>query len=1060
MVGSAENPFEKLDSYDLNHLISHLEAAGIIDEIHKILLQASRGNNAWYEIKEQAGYIDSFLSDVEIAQKLAKEKNFNYLSPNCLGLQLRYALIMVSVESRFKSISPEVLFKLVQDKVWSIEKALGVCQQFPSEAERTKGFLHLSSLLSENFLIEKWYEIKKNYTSTEHYTLIPAIASQLIELGKVNLASELINLIAKKELNANKRDAFYFELVPKLIERSNYDLVIVTIELIKNDSLKSQAIVKAEPRFPEIMLDKLIVQAFQIADDKALELAIEPLVARFIQLREYEQALGLAFRLKGFKRLNLLLTLAPYFHEEFVFREFVSTFPTIQNSFWRFILNIAFYLFTNDLRIKQFLLQQMSEAFQGEVEKNPIVLELIPYFPKGILEAIAPALLDITSIIEVKALNPYNSTLSDLSEKQVLVPNKHLQMWSEYWQRLPNSYIYKLESQLLELKETFGLFGFSFNLSLNPLLNEIQNFTNEHSSNGKIPQINEQIKNNELCLLLRLNDQLEEKHVSQYLNNYCVSTVNDVHLFSKTISTVRHMLKGADRAKLLISLTPFLSTKSSFFELIAASLGWEKQGWYSYRQQDIEQYDNIPNFSSKPSEIIKQNHEISLNELENIQHIGDSHKIVELLIILSTQISAFTIPLKLIQNVLSDIQTVEKENEKVDIIALMIDELPTSDLVMAIKTVKVDNQTKIFELVNEATKRAKASQKDEALLGYLAPDFPDLILDNAVSFAFDSENKPRINSLILNLSMDQITDLLERLHHFKSLPFYLLEIASKTNKEIKLKIISGVALYFGGRFRMRLNHLLFLLKLYFHRSRQLSVRAVSFGFAKTKEGLLLGVRIIFTAMVLFIRVSKYLTNIIFKLFRGLFEIVLLLPKLVLAYLDLIREEGVAFIPKMFVFFLIPIIAGLVIGFLFIIIRVWQGLVKAARNFGEIGMIWRARPKQVAEEVHSEITIVETTKNSPPYTLADLQTELQRNNRKDSKLYRVVEGFTLSSEPNLTEAWLGNRSNLGILDNLAKDSRVSLLNDIQILIPYIKAVGGEDALKELCKSISDVGQWWE
>jgi hypothetical protein len=162
--------------YGLRHLAAHLEEAGRIDDLHRLLrvehttteqvtehktmlpnwldhfLRRKRTRTVistithhyltWYTAREQAGDTAGFLDDLARTWRLAEESG-------AVGLQCRYALIMVSLNSLATNIFPALLIALVEKKVWNTEQALAHVQGIPYPRQRVEALIGLASYLPE-----------------------------------------------------------------------------------------------------------------------------------------------------------------------------------------------------------------------------------------------------------------------------------------------------------------------------------------------------------------------------------------------------------------------------------------------------------------------------------------------------------------------------------------------------------------------------------------------------------------------------------------------------------------------------------------------------------------------------------------------------------------------------------------------------------------------------------------------------------------------------------------------------------------------------------------------
>lgn len=130
------------DGYPLRHLVTHLEHAGRIDDLHTLLTReyassTGRIHNVWYQAHDHAGTANTYLANIIRAQELARADTDRYLATGQatphLGLELLYTLMASSV-SRLLVAAPdspihdstliELIPHLVKTGLWPTQRAL------------------------------------------------------------------------------------------------------------------------------------------------------------------------------------------------------------------------------------------------------------------------------------------------------------------------------------------------------------------------------------------------------------------------------------------------------------------------------------------------------------------------------------------------------------------------------------------------------------------------------------------------------------------------------------------------------------------------------------------------------------------------------------------------------------------------------------------------------------------------------------------------------------------------------------------------------------------------
>lgn len=138
------------DSYIHAHLTWHLEKAGWVDEIHKLLREeTSSGRNGWQEACERLGQTAIFVADVARAWRSAEDLFEDHPS-RAISLQCRYALIVSTLNS-LSADSPHSLQGALLQKHVSVAQQ-GLAYALQSSNAETKAILltEISDYLPQN----------------------------------------------------------------------------------------------------------------------------------------------------------------------------------------------------------------------------------------------------------------------------------------------------------------------------------------------------------------------------------------------------------------------------------------------------------------------------------------------------------------------------------------------------------------------------------------------------------------------------------------------------------------------------------------------------------------------------------------------------------------------------------------------------------------------------------------------------------------------------------------------------------------------------------------------
>jgi tetratricopeptide (TPR) repeat protein len=130
MAAPAVNPFAALGEYELRNLVAHLAAAGLVEQLHRVLeLSTAGGRNGWHEARLAHGDSDAYLADVGRAWAVAS-------AAVDVALEVRYALITTTLNSLAQNVPPELLIAALAAGFWSGRRTLAFVTQLQDPAAR------------------------------------------------------------------------------------------------------------------------------------------------------------------------------------------------------------------------------------------------------------------------------------------------------------------------------------------------------------------------------------------------------------------------------------------------------------------------------------------------------------------------------------------------------------------------------------------------------------------------------------------------------------------------------------------------------------------------------------------------------------------------------------------------------------------------------------------------------------------------------------------------------------------------------------------------------------
>ncbi|MEM6503227.1 MAG: NB-ARC domain-containing protein, partial [Cyanobacteria bacterium P01_C01_bin.89] len=145
------------DGYIHGRLTWHMERAGRVREIHRLIRQAREdGRNAWYEACEELGQLTIFVEDVARAWRLAEETyGIIPTEPEGWEWQMWCAFVTVSLNSLVGNVPAELIAALVEKGVWSEARGLAYAMQKRVEWKREEAIAALVPHFSSRELVNE-----------------------------------------------------------------------------------------------------------------------------------------------------------------------------------------------------------------------------------------------------------------------------------------------------------------------------------------------------------------------------------------------------------------------------------------------------------------------------------------------------------------------------------------------------------------------------------------------------------------------------------------------------------------------------------------------------------------------------------------------------------------------------------------------------------------------------------------------------------------------------------------------------------------------------------------
>ena len=242
------------DGYVHQNLVWHLEQAGWVEGIHKLLAETAKsGRNGWYEARERLGQTASYVQDVSRAWGLADANQDKTSIFRIIGWQCRYALIVASLNSLAKNLPPALLVALVRKKVWTPEQGVTYALQIPD--------------------LQQKVEVIRQLTELENY--LPAPLKQKILQAALKAAVAIKDEYYRAEALSALADKLPESLLPQALEAA----LAIEFEYSRVDALRALA-----DKLPESLFPQALEAALAIKDESYRANALSALVPYLSQM--------------------------------------------------------------------------------------------------------------------------------------------------------------------------------------------------------------------------------------------------------------------------------------------------------------------------------------------------------------------------------------------------------------------------------------------------------------------------------------------------------------------------------------------------------------------------------------------------------------------------------------------------------------------------------------------------------------------------------------------------------------------------------------------------------
>ncbi|MCK4792265.1 MAG: hypothetical protein KAV87_51520 [Desulfobacteraceae bacterium] len=438
------------DEYGLRYLSAHLEFSGQIEALHRLLAsETSDKRNVWYEAKESIGDTEGYFNDIMRAWQLAEKA---YISTaqhaevgRYIGLQIRYALIISSLNSLSTDIPPSLLSALVERGVWSPIQALTKARLKTRSSEKADALTKLAPHLSEPLLKSALQIAQAIQGQRERGAALAGLIPWLAELGH---AQEALNITRAIDYQFH-RAAALVGLVRHLPLSLLPEAQQIAIELeFAGD--RAKALTAIAPRLSDPLKTEILRKALESVR------AIEPKpwgedsqkVIALIALASHlngpllHEALGIAYKIHyGFERGKALAGLIPRLAKLGHTQEALNKTRSLEFAGDRAKALTAIAPRLKD-PLKTEILREALESIraieplpwsEGTEKKIGTLIALVPHLPPSLLPDVGQIVQELQYASDrTIALSAIASHLSDPLKSEVLKDAPELETLAEH----------------------------------------------------------------------------------------------------------------------------------------------------------------------------------------------------------------------------------------------------------------------------------------------------------------------------------------------------------------------------------------------------------------------------------------------------------------------------------------------------------------------------------------------------------------------------------------------------------------------------------------------------
>jgi tetratricopeptide (TPR) repeat protein len=291
---------EELDDYGRRHLAEHLERAGRVDELHRLLRLERRiggfesgtasAENAWYVARERVGQTEGYMNDLARAARLVQVPDKSDVEPSRsnlpIGLGIRYALMATSLRSLAWHIPPALIAALVEKRVWLASQGVAYARLLPP-MQRIEALLRVGSQLDYDEREAILREARDTARGIGHVRIrshaLESMVRRLVETDHISEALEVTREIEDVWVQA----CSLVSLAPRLADASQVDEALAVTRAIELGWVRAYVLAALGK------VDEALVLARGVESEEARAQALESMAPHLVEEIQVEEVMAL-----------------------------------------------------------------------------------------------------------------------------------------------------------------------------------------------------------------------------------------------------------------------------------------------------------------------------------------------------------------------------------------------------------------------------------------------------------------------------------------------------------------------------------------------------------------------------------------------------------------------------------------------------------------------------------------------------------------------------------------------------------------------------------------------